>query len=155
MGPFIPRLSLPKKDPANMSEDPRLGTYTRKSAEGYEDFLKALDVNLLLRKAATVSTPTMEVKKEGDVWSIKTSTTLKSMELKFEVGKEFEESTPDGREVTAIVTEEDGKFVSIQKAKKEGQASTKVVREFNGDKVTVTMNIIDKDVTCVQVFERV
>ncbi len=46
---------------------------------------QALDVNFLLRKAATVSTPVMEVSEEGGVWTIKTSTTLKSMELKFKV----------------------------------------------------------------------
>ena len=62
-----------------------MGKYERVSAEKYDDFLKALDVNMLLRKAATVSTPVMEVAKEGDLWTIKTSTSLKSMELKFEV----------------------------------------------------------------------
>ena len=30
-------------------------------------------------------------------WDIKTSTTLKTMELKFELDKEFDETTPDGR----------------------------------------------------------
>ena len=40
---------------------------------------------MLLRKAATVSTPTMDVTEEGGTWTIKTSTTLKSMELKFKV----------------------------------------------------------------------
>ena len=42
-------------------------------------------MNFLLRKAATVSTPVMEVTEEGGVWTIKTSTTLKTMELKFKV----------------------------------------------------------------------
>ena len=42
-------------------------------------------MNFLLRKAATVSTPVMEVSEEGGVWNIKTSTTLKTMELKFKV----------------------------------------------------------------------
>ena len=42
-------------------------------------------MNFLLRKAATVSTPEMTVSEEGGVWTILTSTTLKSMELKFEV----------------------------------------------------------------------
>ena len=49
--------------------------------------MQALDVNFLLRKAATVSTPVMEVSEEGGVWTIKTSTSLKSMELKFKVGR--------------------------------------------------------------------
>jgi len=43
------------------------------------------------------------VKEEGGVWTIKTSTTLKSIELKFELGKEFDETTPDGREVKSLV----------------------------------------------------
>ena len=58
-----------------------------KSAENYEEFLKAMDVGYLLRKAATVSTPTLEVTESGGIWSIKTSTTLKSMELKFKVSE--------------------------------------------------------------------
>ena len=39
----------------------------------------------MLRKAATISTPVMEITNEGDTWTIKTSTTLKTMELKFKV----------------------------------------------------------------------
>lgn len=43
------------------------GKYERVSAENYEEFLKGLDVNFLLRKAATVSTPVMEVRTSGIV----------------------------------------------------------------------------------------
>merc|ERR1711863_29798 len=89
------------------------GKFERTSAEKYEEFLKALDVSFMLRKAATVSTPVMEVTEEGGVWTIKTSTTLKTMELKFKLGEEFDETTPDGREVTAIVNLEDGKIVTV------------------------------------------
>ena len=38
------------------------GKFERTSAENYDEMLKALDVNFLLRKAATASTPTMEVR---------------------------------------------------------------------------------------------
>merc|ERR1712018_761308 len=89
-----------------------VGKYERTAAEKYEEFLKALDVNFLLRKAATVSTPVMEVSEEAGVWTIKTSTTLKSMELKFKVGEEFEETTPDGREVKSVVKMEGNKLVT-------------------------------------------
>ena len=37
------------------------GKFERTSAENYDELLKALDVNFLLRKAATASTPVMEV----------------------------------------------------------------------------------------------
>merc|ERR1711874_419191 len=139
----------------NMTEAMK-GEYLRTSAEKYEEFLKALDVNFLLRKAATVSTPVMEVSEEGGVWTIKTSTTLKSMELKFKVGEEFDENTPDGREVTAIVTLEGNSFVSVQKAKKDGQKSTKVVREFVGDECISTSTVDGvADLVCVQKFKRI
>ena len=63
------------------------GKYTRTSAENYEEFLKEMNVGYLLRKAATVSTPTLEVSESEGIWTIKTSTTLKSMELKFKVSE--------------------------------------------------------------------
>merc|ERR1711910_183261 len=88
--------------------------------------------------------------------SIKTSTTLKTMELKFKLGEPFDETTPDGREVTAVCTLEGGKIVSVQKAKKEGQKSTKSIREMNGpDEMVYTMTIDGCDLVCVQKFKRV
>merc|ERR1712221_49206 len=96
------------------SMDAFKGKYERSSAENYEEFLKALDVSYLLRKAATVSTPVMEVTESNGVWCIKTSTSLKSMELKFKIGEEFEETTPDGRDVKAVVNFEGGKLVTVQ-----------------------------------------
>merc|ERR1712236_120139 len=132
------------------------GKYERTSADKYEELLKELDVNFLLRKAATVSTPVMEVTEEGGVWNIKTSTTLKTMELKFKLGEPFDETTPDGREVVATVTFEDGKIVCVQKAKKEGQKSTKSIREMNGpDEMVYTMTIDGCDLVCIQKFKRV
>ena len=135
-------------------EEKAKGKYERVSEEQYDDFLKALGVNFMLRKAATVSTPVMEVSELGGVWSIKTSTSLKAMELKFKVGEAFDETTADGREVSAIVTLEGNKFISEQTAKKAGQKSTKTVREFTGSECIVTMTIIGSDVVCVQKFKK-
>ena len=42
-----------------------------------------------------------------------------------------------------------------QKAKKDGQKSTRVVREFNDDNVVQTMEILGTDIVCKQVFKRV
>ena len=66
----------------------------------------------------------IQVTEEGGQWTIKTSTMLKSMELKFKLGEEFDEKTPDGREVTSIVTREGNKLICKQTAKNEGEAST-------------------------------
>lgn len=131
-----------------------VGKYERVSADNYDELLKALNVNFLLRKAATASTPVMEVTEEGGVWTMKTSTILKSMELKFELGKEFEESTPDGRQVKSVVTQEGNKFICVQTAIKEDEKSTRSVREFNDEELVYTIEIIGEDVSCKQIFKR-
>merc|ERR1712226_515208 len=133
-----------------------VGKFERTSADKYEEMLKELEVNFLLRKAATVSTPVCDIFEDGGVWNIKTSTTLKTMELKFKLGEPFDETTPDGREVTAVCSLEGGKIVSVQKAKKEGQKSTKSTREMNGaDELIYTMTIDGSDIVCVQKFKRI
>merc|ERR1711955_41660 len=112
------------------------GTYERTSADKYDEFLTALGVNMLLRKAATASTPVMTVSEENGEWTIKTSTMLKSMELK------------------AVVTQEGDKLITVQTAKKEGEKSTKSTREFFDDKCVVTIEITGTDVVCTQTFTR-
>lgn len=76
------------------------------------------------------------------------------MELKFKLDEEFDESTPDGRDVKAVVKMDGNKLVSVQTAKKDGEKSTKTVREFNGDEVVQTMEIVGGDISCVQKFKR-
>ena len=57
-------------------------------------------------------------------------------------------------QVTAIVKQDGNKFISEQKAKKDGQKSTRVVREFTDDQVIQTMEILGTDIVCKQVFKR-
>ena len=130
------------------------GLYQRVFEENSDDILKALNINFLLRKAATISTPQMEVSEEDGVWRIKTYTILKTMELKFKVGEPFDEVTPDGRKVSSLVTVEGNKIICVQTAKDEKEKSTKSIREFTGDECTVTMEIIGTDVVSVQKFKK-
>merc|ERR1711982_281885 len=106
------------------------GTYERSSAENYEAFLDALGVGMILKKAATATTPVMTV------------------------GEEFDEKTPDGREVTSIVTQEGDKLICKQTAKKDSEASTISTREFFDDKCVLHIEIVGKGVSCTQTFTR-
>merc|ERR1712179_66350 len=131
------------------------GKYTRTSEEKYEDFLKLLNLGYLLRKAATVSDPVMDVTEAAGVWSIVSSTTLKSMELKFKLNEEFEESTADGRDVRTVVIFEDGKIVAVQTAKNPKHKTTKLVYEMNGQNELInTMTVPGESLVCVQKFKR-
>merc|ERR1712189_47303 len=65
------------------------GSYTQTSNEGYEEFLKKLNVGFILRKAAMASTPVMTIAEDGGNWTMITKTTVKSIELRFRLGEEF------------------------------------------------------------------
>merc|ERR1712227_984523 len=112
------------------------GNFERTSAENYEELLKALDVNFLLRKAATVSTPSVEISENN------------------ELGEKFDETTPDGRQVSSLATFNDGKLTIVQTAKKAGDKSTKSVREMSGDEMLYTLTVEGCDIVCVQKFKK-
>ena len=59
------------------------GNYTQTSNENYDEFLKALNVGFLLRKAAQASNPVMSISEEAGNWTMTTKTIVKAMELKF------------------------------------------------------------------------
>jgi len=50
-----------------------------------------------MRKVGAQVTPTIEIHRNGDLWTIKTLTTFKNTEISFRLGVEFDEVTPDGR----------------------------------------------------------
>ncbi len=114
------------------------GKYKRTKCENYDEFLSKVGVGFLLRKAATASTPTMEiVDLGGGKWKVTTATTMKSMSVEFEFDKAFDEETPDGRSVkTTMSKESDTKWVLIQKDKKGGK-DVRVVRNFEDGGINI------------------
>merc|ERR1712121_486533 len=129
------------------------GTFLRTEEKDYDKFLAALGVGYLTRKAANASTPTMTITKSGDKWSIVTATTLKKVEINFEMGKPFDETTADGRDVTTTVTMEgDNKLVTAQVPKKAGGKKVDVTRTFTDDGIAVVMKC--GDVVSDQYYKR-
>lgn len=135
------------------------GKYLMTSWENYEEFLQKLGVSLLLRKLATLGTPIVEVSEEDGEWNIRRTTTifyrlvkLRAVDFKFRIGEEFDEITPDKRDVRSTVTVEGNKFIHESKAKVEGVTGHTVITEFNGDNVTRYMTI-HKQPDCIGVMK--
>ena len=125
------------------------------SEEKCDDFLKALGVDYFHRVAATHFTPAMEVSELGGDWYIKTFSPAETMELNFRVGEAFDETTPDGREFSTVVTIDGNKLISEQTAKNAWKTmSTKTVREFTGGECIVTMTIVGQHNVCIQKFKK-
>ena len=57
------------------------------------------DVSFVLRKAGAHSTTYLDLSMEGDTMRWQYKIAFKSGDLKFKVGEEFDETTPDGRKV--------------------------------------------------------
>ena len=74
---------------------------------------------------ASVS-PVVEITLDGDEYTMKTTSTFKSSEIKFKPGVEFDEETPDGRKVKTVITVDGDKMSQIQK----GDKDTIIEREF-------------------------
>eukprot|EP00091_Calanus_sinicus_P016872 TRINITY_DN364_c0_g1_i1.p1 TRINITY_DN364_c0_g1~~TRINITY_DN364_c0_g1_i1.p1 ORF type:complete len:135 (-),score=67.83 TRINITY_DN364_c0_g1_i1:119-523(-) len=129
-----------------------LGSYTQTSKDNYEEFLKALNVGFILRKAALASTPVMTISEAGGKWTMITKTTVKSIELNFKLGEEFEEETTDGRKCKTTVTMDGNKLITTQKAMKAGEKDVVAVREFNDGGLTMTMTC--DGVTSTQTYKR-
>ncbi|CAG2161808.1 unnamed protein product [Oppiella nova] len=123
------------------------GKFKLTSSDNFDEFLKQLGVNFVVRNLAKSATPTVEISKDGDLFTIKTIS-VKNTEIKFELGKEFEEARADGKNVKTSIVADGNKLIQVQKGDKE----VKIVREFNGNELKMILTV--GSVTCVRVYTR-
>uniref|UniRef100_UPI0037E85F30 cellular retinoic acid-binding protein 2a n=1 Tax=Semicossyphus pulcher TaxID=241346 RepID=UPI0037E85F30 len=132
------------------------GTWEMKSSENFEELLKKLNVNMMLRMIAVkaAAKPLVEIKQDGETLNIKTSTTVRTTNITFTVGQEFNEATVDGRPCTSFPRwETDNKITCEQTLQKGEGPKTAWTRELTNDgKLILTMSA--DDVICTRVYER-
>lgn len=96
-------------------------------------------VGLVMRKMGNSVSPTVELIKDGDTYTLNSSSTFKSTSISFKLDEEFEENTVDGRKVRTKITMDGNKFVQEQY----GEKPTTIVREFTADELITTCTIGD------------
>jgi len=111
-----------------------VGKWNLTESENFDEFLKEMGVGITWRKLASTSKPTVIITNDGDHWSLKTSTLLKSSEIKFELGKEFTEHRIDGLDVKTVVNAEGDKLVQ---------------KQFGDNEVIIT-RWVENDMLCVK-----
>jgi hypothetical protein len=71
-------------------------------------------------------------------------------------GEPIDMTTDDGRDCMMTFLCEGNKLIGICKAKKEGEKSTKTVREFTGDEILQTTTIDGiENLVCFEKFKRI
>jgi len=126
------------------------GKFVLESSENFDEFLKAIGVGWMMRKAAGIQNPTVEIKHDNDSgeWSIKTVTTFKTSELKFKLDEEFDEDRLDGEKVKSKVRKDGDKLVQEQL----GATPCEIVREIDEDKLKTTCKV--GDIVSTRIYKR-
>lgn len=81
---------------------------------------------MVTRKMGATVSPVVEVTETDGEYTMKTQSRFKNSEIKFKLGEEFDEETPDGRKVKSVITLDGNKMTHVQK----GEKDTVIEREF-------------------------
>ncbi|KAL1242170.1 Fatty acid-binding protein [Trichinella spiralis] len=136
---------------SKMSEN-FVGKYKLHHSENFDQYMKKIGVDFATRKIASALSPTVEIIINGNVWTIKTMSTFKSEEAKFELNKEIELTTMDGRNIKMLCTLENGRLIQKQMAMKAGDKDTEIIREINGNEMLTICKC--EDVVCKRIYKR-
>ncbi|KAM6937277.1 cellular retinoic acid-binding protein 1a [Xenentodon cancila] len=131
------------------------GNWKMKKSENFDELLKALGVNAMLRKVAVAaaSNPQVEIRQDGEQFYIKTSTSVRTTEINFHIDKEFDEETVDGRKCKSLATWETENKIHCKQTLVDGDGpKTYWTREMNGDELILTFGA--DDVVCTRIYTR-
>lgn len=100
-----------------------------------------------MRKMGNAVSPTVEMTKAGDTYTMNTSSTFKSTSIFFKLGEEFEEETADGRVVKTKITKDGNTFTQEQY----GDKPSTITRVFTPEEMVATFKI--GNITCVRTYK--
>ncbi|XP_066472029.1 retinol-binding protein 5 [Tiliqua scincoides] len=128
------------------------GYYRFVSQDNMENYLRALDINVALRKLVCLLKPDKEIIHNGDHMTIRTLTTLRNYIMDFDVGVEFEEDLGpvDGRKCQTTVSWDGDQLVCEQRGEKRNRGWR---HWLEGDQLHLRMTAEDE--VCVQIFQKV
>ncbi|CAI9555909.1 unnamed protein product [Staurois parvus] len=125
------------------------GSWKLVTSEGFDDFMKALGVDMATRMIASRLKPGVIISNNGDNWSIKTMSNFSTTELCFKLNEEVDETTADKRKCKTIFTLEDGKLIQSQKW---DCKESIITREVQNDQMIT--NCTYGNVKCRRVYEK-
>ncbi|EJW89080.1 lipocalin/cytosolic fatty-acid binding protein family protein [Wuchereria bancrofti] len=105
-----------------------VGTWTFAESENFDAYLKQIGVGLIMRGIAKNLKPTLTFSVNGNKWKIVSESRFKKHVWEFELGEEFDETTPDGRQVKSKFFLEGDVLVQLENAIKASGKSTRFER---------------------------
>ncbi|XP_069704934.1 fatty acid-binding protein-like [Periplaneta americana] len=118
-----------------------IGKYQLERNENLDGYFKALGVPFVARKMMAATTPVVEISLNDHIWTIKTSTMIRTTELHIKAGEEYEEVMPSGDVLKSVLSVEDDRLVAVSKVP-------------DGSQTTRTYSIIDAGMLLTLVHEK-
>ena len=84
--------------------DSLVGFYKFERNENFESFLSATGVPFIPRKMMVSVSPSVNISKDGEVWTVTFNVLFKSFSIQFELGKTFVEDNPVSKEINKVNT---------------------------------------------------
>ncbi|XP_069711264.1 fatty acid-binding protein, intestinal [Phaenicophaeus curvirostris] len=127
------------------------GTWKIDRNDNYEKFMEAMGVNVVKRKIGAHDNLKITIHQDGNKFVIKESSNLRTIELEFTLGVNFEYSLADGTELSGSWNMEGNKLVGSFTRKDNGKVIT-AYREIVGDELVQTY--IYEGVEAKRIFKR-
>lgn len=107
-------------------------------------------MGLVTRKMGNAVSPVVDLVKDGDEYTLSSSSTFKNVVTKFKSGVEFDQETPDGRKVKSTITVDGNVLKEVQKDP--SGKDTTIVREFSDDEIKMVRQYIITIIKNLQYF---
>ncbi|XP_057560631.1 fatty acid-binding protein, intestinal [Hippopotamus amphibius kiboko] len=117
------------------------GTWKVDRNENYEKFMEKMGINVVKRKLAAHDNLKLTITQEGNKFTVKESSTFRSIDIIFELGVTFNYSLADGTELTGAWSQEGNKLVG------------KFKRVDNGNELTTVREIIGGEMVQIRISE--
>ena len=124
------------------------GKWVLVSSENFDDYMKEVGVSWATRQIGSRAKPNVIIDVNGNKVTIDTESVFKNTHLEFTLGEEFDETTPDGRQVKSIFVFEDGKLVCTQK----GKVDSTISRYLEGEEMVTVC--VANSVTSTRKYKR-
>ncbi|XP_056090467.1 fatty acid binding protein 4b [Rhinichthys klamathensis goyatoka] len=127
-----------------------VGKWKMTSSDNFDEYMKAVGAGFASRQMANLAKPSLTIALDDQGFiSMKAVTTFKTLEIKFKLEEEFDETTADDRKVKTIMSLADGKL--IQRQTWEGK-TTIIEREVQDTKMIAKCTM--DDVVAIRTYEK-
>ncbi|NXE19270.1 FABPI protein, partial [Ardeotis kori] len=127
------------------------GTWKIDRNENYEKFMEAMGVNVMKRKLGAHDNLKITIQQDGNKFTVKESSTFRTIDIEFTLGVSFAYSLADGTELTGSWNLEGDKLVGTFTRKDNGKVLT-AHREIVGDELVQTY--VYEGVEAKRIFKR-